>query len=537
MAGQGDALVGGQSLIPLEQIGARRATLPGHTGGRRQRYYLDDAGRKLVLALYDGSSSRITELAERLHVPRHTVKKWGRELGLARQKEPPWTETEILYLESHLCKESVASIARTLGRTSVAVRLKARRIGINKIGQGHTMRGLELALGVDHHKIERWIKEGWLVGARRETERAHNDFWYFSDADIRAFVLAHPLEIDQRRMDWLYMVDLLSGGRPVTIDATPPKKEIAMKLDVEDRLQLDIDTLARKNIAILGITQSGKTNTAMVLIEELFANSIPLTIVDIDGEYRHFKERFSLVIAGTGEHVEYHLSRESAGELATRSITEEQSVLLDMSEYEDLSECRLILMAYLEALWREAGRLKRPYQIVLEEAHEWLPEEGATTALKVLLARIAARGLRRGLRLMLISQRSSKVDKNSLSQTALLFLHKVVHPADYAVYQQLIPLSTREVGSLTASLKVGQAIVVHDSMPQMVWIRKAGGDRHEIDIKTVLRKRVKELEEQVSEQDACIRHQADLLARLEAAYPEIMDTLCERQEGEGIGVA
>ena len=52
-----------------------------------------------------------------------------------------------------------------------------------------------------------------------------------------------------------------------------------MDIDTEGRLPLDIDSFVGKSTALLGITGSGKTNTAAVLIEELLSNGLPLTIV------------------------------------------------------------------------------------------------------------------------------------------------------------------------------------------------------------------------------------------------------------------
>lgn len=73
------------------------------------------------------------------------------------------------------------------------------------------MRGLCLGLGCDHHTVERWLQKGWLKGTKRHTERTR-DMWYFTDQSIRDFVRKHPNEIDPRRADWLWLVDVLVGG-------------------------------------------------------------------------------------------------------------------------------------------------------------------------------------------------------------------------------------------------------------------------------------------------------------------------------------
>lgn len=198
----------------LMDVGIRRSGV--HKGGLPQKYVLDDVGRRLLIDRYDGRKATLDDLMHRHFtprgIPRQKVKHWASALGLARQKEPAWTPDEIAYLEKYLHKSSLRDIGKHLGRTAVAVRLKAKRLGINKCHQeGYTMRGLMEGLGItNHHRVLLWIDKGWLKGHKRQTERTH-DVWYFSDAAIRKFVKEHPNEIDPRRADWLWLVDVLVG--------------------------------------------------------------------------------------------------------------------------------------------------------------------------------------------------------------------------------------------------------------------------------------------------------------------------------------
>lgn len=52
-----------------------------------------------------------------------------------------------------------------------------------------------------------------------------------------------------------------------------------LHIDILNKLQLQTQELVGRSVAVLGITGSGKTNTAAVLIEELFLSGLPLTIV------------------------------------------------------------------------------------------------------------------------------------------------------------------------------------------------------------------------------------------------------------------
>lgn len=184
--------------------------------GKPIKYILNERQRRLLLERYDGRTETIDALLPHFPgVPRFQIKKWAAELGLARQKEPRWTEQELSYLERHIHRSRIRDIAVSLGRTETAVRLKAKRLDLRKTDEGYTMRGLCLGLGCDHRAVERWLSAGWLRGRRRHSDRSPaqgGDIWLFTDKAIRQFIKAHPNEIDPRRADWLWLVDVLVGG-------------------------------------------------------------------------------------------------------------------------------------------------------------------------------------------------------------------------------------------------------------------------------------------------------------------------------------
>jgi len=232
-----------------------------------------------------------------------------------------------------------------------------------------------------------------------------------------------------------------------------------MSLDIATPdLALETEAFVGRSVALLGITGSGKTNTAAVLIEELLTQGLPMTIVDIEGEYWGLKQSYDLLIAGRSEHAELEIGPDNAAQLAKISVQRGISVILDLSDYTQ-DEQYAFLVAYFQSLWDVAGKERKPYQIILEEAHEWVPQ-GTRTPLKQLLTRIALRGRKRGLGIILMSQRSAKVEKDVLTQVPLLFLHKVVHPVDLKVYKELIPLPGAQVEAMVGALQLGEAIIV-----------------------------------------------------------------------------
>lgn len=204
-------------------VGSRRRT----TGGHPQKYFLNDFGRELILARYDSQTETISWLAEQLSTPEHPVprwqvRKWAKDLGVARLKEPPWSEAEVSFLRNSVRRSGLKKIAKALGRSETSVKIKAKRLGIRKLvtGDGYTMRAICRGLGADHHQVQKWLNNGWFWGERRESRRRgrqRGDIWYFTAEAIQELVRQHPEEIDLRRVDRDFFIEALLGP-PQTID-------------------------------------------------------------------------------------------------------------------------------------------------------------------------------------------------------------------------------------------------------------------------------------------------------------------------------
>ena len=251
-----------------------------------------------------------------------------------------------------------------------------------------------------------------------------------------------------------------------------PRENFAMGtlLRISNDLALELEQLIGQCIAILGIRGSGKSNTAGVIFEELLKHNYPLSIVDIDGEYFGLKEKFEVLVVGRGEGVEIDIDVDCAGEIAQISMEKNVPVVLDLSGF--LSDERAgFLKEYLTALWNLAAKLRRPYIIGIEEAHEFIPQ-GIRTELKELIARVALRGRKRGLGAIIISQRSAKVEKDVLTQAGILFLHRVVHEADMRVYGELVPWRKSEVKEVITALETGDCVFINGETILPIYVRE-----------------------------------------------------------------
>ena len=91
--------------------------------------------------------------------------------------------------------------------------LKIKHLGVSRrVRNGYTMRNLETCLGADHHKIQRWVADGWLRDRLQGTRRHDGngrDIHRFREKDILGFIRQHPLEINLGRVDAVWFLDMI----------------------------------------------------------------------------------------------------------------------------------------------------------------------------------------------------------------------------------------------------------------------------------------------------------------------------------------
>ena len=77
------------------------------------------------------------------------------------------------------------------------------------------MRQWESLLGMEAHKTRRMIATGLLPATRKHTERVAaqgGDTYHVTDAALKRFIIRHPEQVDFRRVDRDWIIDLLTDG-------------------------------------------------------------------------------------------------------------------------------------------------------------------------------------------------------------------------------------------------------------------------------------------------------------------------------------
>ncbi len=180
----------------------------------------DDA---YLRAHYHGGLNRRFQVLNRMvretGLPRWYIKRQAARLGLTmRIDRRPWTAAEMDLLERLVGRVSTTTIAKRLHRPESSVVNKLKRLGTSRrVREGYTMRDLELCLGEDHRKIQRWIACGWLrdrVQGTRRHDGNGNDIQRVREKDVLSFIKRHPEEINLGKVDQTWFLDLaLLRGR------------------------------------------------------------------------------------------------------------------------------------------------------------------------------------------------------------------------------------------------------------------------------------------------------------------------------------
>jgi len=183
--------------------------------------------------------------------------------------------------------------------------------------------------------------------------------------------------------------------------------------------------------------------------------------------------------------------------------------IVDLSGLNDRS-MDYVTLRILEGVYNavSSGQFGFPVFVVIEEAHRFIPPPEHTTFSASIVNRIAAEGRKFGVFMVLISQRPSKVNPDSLSQCNSQIIMKITNPNDQGAVADSSERLSQDLLSDLPGLNPGEAVIVGEvtRAPVMVRIRRrmtmeGGAD---IDVVGKLKEELRELrtEEFIKEDDA-----------------------------------
>ncbi|WP_224446982.1 helicase HerA domain-containing protein [Haloprofundus salilacus] len=210
---------------------------------------------------------------------------------------------------------------------------------------------------------------------------------------------------------------------------------------------------------ITGKSGSGKSNTASVVIEKLLDSQFPVLIVDTDGEYYGLKEEYEILHAGADEECDIVVSPEHAEKIATLALEQNVPIILDVSGYLDEADADEMVLQTARQLFAKEKKLKKPFLMLVEECHEYIPEKGGMGEAGKMLIKIGKRGRKHGLGIVGISQRPADVKKDYITQCDWLVWHRLTWGNDTKVVGRILG---KEYADAIESMNDGEAFLMTD---------------------------------------------------------------------------
>lgn len=231
------------------------------------------------------------------------------------------------------------------------------------------------------------------------------------------------------------------------------------------KLRLPVQAVT-ETFGILAARGAGKSNTAAVMAEEMFAAGLPFVVVDPVRAWWGLRSSqdgkgpgLPIPIFG-GPHGDVPLERGGGNLMADLVVDQRLSCVLDLSNFDSEGSKKAFLLDFARRLYQ---RNEQPLHLFLEEADDYIPQRPMRDEAQLLRAweNIVRRGRGRGLGMTLISQRSASINKNVLTQVQTLIAMRTTGPQDIAAIREWVKYYQQgeDILASLAGLEDGQAWV------------------------------------------------------------------------------
>lgn len=211
------------------------------------------------------------------------------------------------------------------------------------------------------------------------------------------------------------------------------------KLRIASDFTLPLDMVTTSS-ATFGIRGSGKTNTNVVIAEEMLERRLQLVIVDPTDGWWGLKSSkdgqhagYPIVVLG-GRHQDLPLGAGDGPTIADFVVDEGASVILSLRHFESDGERRRFITDFARRLYFRKGRsdTPTPVMVIIDEASLVVPQRvmGEDARMVGAIQQLIRQGRSSGIGVSLIDQRPATVNKDVLAMVELLVVHRVLSPQD-----------------------------------------------------------------------------------------------------------
>lgn len=209
-------------------------------------------------------------------------------------------------------------------------------------------------------------------------------------------------------------------------------------LRISNDLSLPLEAVMKQHF-IVGQSSSGKTNLAVVLVEEFAKAHQQFVVIDEPGVWWGLRssrdgkgEGLDVFLLG-GEHGDMRLEPTSGAIVADFVVKSGHSFVLDLSLMKR-AQWSQFMLDFCTRLYEAKATNKLPLHVVVDEADLFCPEtpQEKTTGKPLLemMDNMARRGRSRGIRMTFSTQRPQTINKSIIAQSDMLHVFRLSHPLD-----------------------------------------------------------------------------------------------------------
>lgn len=240
------------------------------------------------------------------------------------------------------------------------------------------------------------------------------------------------------------------------------KTNLFIGISEGNEINIDAQKLATGRTCVIAQSGAGKSYLIAVLCEELLKNNVPFCIIDTEGEYFSLREKFKVLWIG-GKNADINIENTNLEKLASMVIEGGIPMILDVSDV--LDEVKFV-SEFTDHLYDVADKLRTPYLLMVEESDKFIPQSKESIK---KIEEIARRGRKRGLGLLLATQRPALVNKNVLAQCGNQLIGKLTTENDLQAVNLFFG-SRKELEELP-ELEPGEFFVMGDISKKKVKVK------------------------------------------------------------------
>jgi uncharacterized protein DUF87 len=213
-------------------------------------------------------------------------------------------------------------------------------------------------------------------------------------------------------------------------------------LELAPHVKLQAEQFLQR-FGILAMSGAGKSNTAVVMAEELFEAGVPWVAIDPKGDWWGIRsgadgksDGLAVPVFG-GLHGDLPLEETAGREVAELIADTRLTCILDVSEFSSKAAQLRFLTDFAETLLRKN---RDPLMLFCEEADEYLPQRPQKNEARCVgaWAKLVKRGRFRGIFVTLITQRSASLSKDALNQVDTLIPMRMAAPRDKKAIEEWV---------------------------------------------------------------------------------------------------